>query len=50
MFETEGVIIDPNVLRFALSQQKGQGRAGRAKSVIFSEDRGRYIKPMFPKV
>uniref|UniRef100_A0A0D9W0K9 Mg-protoporphyrin IX chelatase n=1 Tax=Leersia perrieri TaxID=77586 RepID=A0A0D9W0K9_9ORYZ len=49
IFDAEGGIVDEKLLFFAQQAQKRRGKAGRAKNLIFSSDRGRYVKPMLPK-
>lgn len=46
MFDIDATPIDPDLIEFANRERKG---AGGGRGLIFSQDRGRYIKPMLPK-
>jgi len=46
MFDPEGVIMDPDLLAFSKSQSAG---AAGGRGLVFSQDRGRYIKAMLPR-
>ena len=46
MFDVDATPMDPDLIDFTSRERSGKG-GGRG--LIFSEDRGRYIKPMLPK-
>lgn len=46
MFDVDATPMDPDLIQFASRERGGKG-GGRG--LIFSQDRGRYIKPMLPK-
>eukprot|EP00522_Entomoneis_paludosa_P005796 CAMPEP_0172455048 /NCGR_PEP_ID=MMETSP1065-20121228/11852_1 /TAXON_ID=265537 /ORGANISM="Amphiprora paludosa, Strain CCMP125" /LENGTH=785 /DNA_ID=CAMNT_0013207493 /DNA_START=129 /DNA_END=2486 /DNA_ORIENTATION=- len=46
MFDVDATPMDPDLIEFAARERSGKG-GGRG--LIFSQDRGRYIKPMLPK-
>jgi magnesium chelatase subunit D len=46
MFDVDATPVDPDLIQFAGRERSGKG-GGRG--LIFSQDRGRYIKPMLPK-
>jgi len=46
MFDADSTPMDPDLIEFASRERSGKG-GGRG--LIFSQDRGRYIKPMLPK-
>jgi magnesium chelatase subunit D len=46
MFDVDATPMDPDLIAFSSRERSGKG-GGRG--LIFSQDRGRYIKPMLPK-
>jgi magnesium chelatase subunit D len=46
MFDIDATPVDPDLIEFASRERRG---SGGGRGLIFSQDRGRYIKPMLPK-
>jgi magnesium chelatase subunit D len=47
VFSPEGVLLDPELLAFSSQIQRRRGKGGGG-GVIWSQERGRYVKPVFP--
>ena len=49
IFQSQGVAIDPSLLKFMTKKYISKGRAGKSRNRVYNEDRGRYVKAIFPK-
>jgi magnesium chelatase subunit D len=47
VFSPEGILLDPALLAFTQRARRRHGKAG-GRGVIFSQERGRYVKPVLP--